>query len=345
MNIAILGTGSNLVPPKNYGGVQAVNYVTAKEFVKLGHTVYLFAPQGSKTSGTLITIDSGWGEHTERNNTDKYVSKYIDKVDVLIDTTAFAFPGRRWKELPYLNRLGGDTKKIYCKHIDRNTVFPSKAHLKHHSVGDCVCSKKRTELGCETPVVYKPVCFPGDIKDIPCSDSRNNKYYLCFGLVSPHKGTHFSVKFATKAGVRLRVVGPIGDNNYFNKKIKPYLNDKITYESAVSFEDKWDIFNKAIATLFTTNCEEGGPNVPLESMLTGTPVIAFNRSTVTEYVDDGKTGLLCKSIEEMCDRLPSLNKVAYSLCRNNILSKFSVNVYIDKYLKLIKKVIKGEQWI
>lgn len=345
MKIGMFGTGSNPVPPKTYGGVQAVNYMTAERLVEMGHEVFLFAPTGSKTSGKLIRIDSGWGEHIERQNAIKYLTPHVDKIDVLIDTSAFGIPGRDWKKLPYLSRMGGDPNKKYCRYADRNMVFPSKAHLAFHSTGDCSCGKRRLKAKSKTPVIYKPVCYPGRSDDIPFFDGKRDDYYLCIGLIRPHKGTHFAVDFARKAGVRLRVVGPIGDQNYYNKHIKPHLSNKITYEPAVDFNKKWDLFKNAKGTLFTTNCEEGGPNVPLESLLTGTPVIAFNRSTVTECVIDGDTGILCESIEEMVERLPELEKMDPNMCRIDVLNKFSLDNYIERYLDLMKRVIDGERWI
>ena len=344
MRIGIFCTGSNTVPPKTYGGVQAVNYVTSEELIKRGHTVLLFAPHESRTSGKLIEINSGWGEFIEQKNVDTYLAKYIDKLDILLDTSAYSIPGRKWRDLPYINRMGGDTNKKYCKYMDRNIVFPSYSHLKHHSQNDCLCGKKRYKKNCDTPVVYKPVSFPGKVSDLPFSDA-NLGYFLCLGLVQEYKGTHFAVELARKSNIRLRIIGPIGNHVYFNERIKPFLNDKITYEPAVSFNEKWELLSNAISTIFTTNCEEGGPNVPLESLLTGTPIVAFNKSTITEFVVDGKTGLLCDTIDIMCDRLHELENIKSIDCKEDVLKKFSVKKFVDAYENLFKKVIAGERWI
>jgi glycosyltransferase involved in cell wall biosynthesis len=345
VKIGIYCTGSNPVPPKNYGGVQAVNHMTAEKLVEFGHEVYLFAPPGSKTKGTLIEIYEGWGEGNEWSNFETFLRPNIDKIDILIDTTAFGLPGKRFQDLPYLYRLGGDTNKRYCQYADRNMVFPSKSHLAFHSMEDCSCGIRRAQMKCETPVVYKPVSFPGEVEDIPFADNTNEGYFLFLGTMHEHKGPHFAVEFARRTNSRLRLVGPMGNEGYFNNRIKPYLDDKITHEPPVNFENKWDVMKGAIAMLFTSDCEEGGPNAPLESLLTGTPVIAFNRSTITEYVDDGVTGLLCKSVDEMCDRIGELKRLDPLQCRRRVLHKFSLEKYINEYLNLMKKAINGGRWI
>lgn len=346
MKIGLLCTGSNSVPPSktNYGGTQAVSYMTAEAFVERGHEVFLFAPPGSYTSGNLVTIDSGWGEQTENNNVNKYYSKYVDKLDVTIEATGFSIAGRNWNDIPYLNRLGGDTNKRYCKYNDRNYVFPSYAHLEHHSKGDCSCGKRREKLGCDTPVVYKPVCFPGNAEDLPIYD-KDDGYYLCLGLIQQHKGTHKAVQAAKKAGVRLRVIGPIGQASYFENEIQPHLDDKITYEPAIGFDEKWEIFAKAKGFIFPIACSEGQPNTVMESLLTGVPVISFNKEVVPEIIVDGDNGVLCNDINEMAERICEVDKMRGKHCRYYVLDKFGIDAYINSYLKLIDDVIAGKRWI
>lgn len=345
MKIGIFCSGSNPVPPKNYGGVQAVNYITAEALLKYGHEVYLFAPTGSVTSGNLIVINNGWGNSVELLNVEKFLSKYVDKLDILIDTSAFGIPSRKWKDLPYICRLGGDTKKKYCKNFDRNIIFPSYAHANFHNQNDCSCGIRRKEAGTEYKVVYKPVCFYDDVENLPKIKKEKGGYYLYIGLIQEHKGTHFAVEFAMKANVRLRIVGPIGNHNYFNTKIQPFLNDKITYESPATFKTKWTIIQNAIATIFPTNCHEGQPNVPMESLLCGVPVIGFNKDVLNEIIDDNITGLLCNDVDEMVERYKDVFFMDKDTCRQKVLEKFSVEKYINEYLLIINDVVKGKRWI
>ena len=346
MKIGILGTGSNPVPPKNYGGTQSVNFVTATELKNRGHEVFLFAPKGSKFDGNLIIIDSGWGEGIEKNNVEKYVAPLISTLDVIIDTTAFGYSSHKWKDLPYLARMGGDTNKRYCGFCQRNWVWPSHSHYKFHNQGDCPCSKKRQSLNIEGKIVYKPFCYHNEFTssdDIPFSCNKED-FYLYLGLIAEHKGPHLAVEFANKANVKLKIVGPIQDQSYFNSKIKPYLNNKITYHRAIGGIDKYILFSRAKAVVFTTNCEEGLPNVVLESLSTGTPIIAFNKSTVTEMIEDNVHGILCQDINEMVERHGIMN-IDSNVCRNMVLTKFSVDQYITQYLALMQNAIDGEIWI
>lgn len=358
MNIALFNTATNSIPPSNYGGSQNVTYITGVSLAERGHNVYMFAPPGSKfDEGELISLNKGWGRSNEETNV-KILERYIDKIDALIDTTAYTIPSRKWKDLPYLARMGGDPHKRYCGFCDRNWVWPSYSHFQFHnkyeSQGWCECSKKRHEMfggECEIyvrhSIVHKPFSFwniSKDENDIPFQDEKED-WFLTLGLIAPHKGTHLAVEFAHKAKVPLKIYGPINDQNYFDSKIKPYLSNKITYHGSIGGLDKYKLFSKAQGTLFTTDCEEGLPNVPLESMSTGTPVIGFNRSTITEIVDHCKNGLLYNSVDDMVKNYQKIDIINRKTCRESVFEKFSIKTFIDKYEDLIQRVVSGERWI
>jgi len=354
MNIAIFCTGSNPVPPKNYGGTQAVNWETANALVDRGHNVLLFAPKGSKSSATVIKIYSGWGAEIEERNVQRFLVPNKDNIDVIIDTSAYGFPGRYLLGKPYVARMGGDPNKTYCRFFSRNIVWPSQHHLAFHSMGDCSCSQRRPE-GCNPPIIQKPVCykFVENILDVFPLHETNLKrrldynpkdYYLYLGLIAQHKGTHLAIEFASRLGVKLNIVGPKDKSNYFETYIKPKLTHKIQYFEGTSNVNKWGLLAKAKAVIFPSTCEEGDPNVPKESLLVGTPVIALD-GTVAEIIEDKVTGIVCKDVNEMLSRHREILYVDPYVCKEKVLEKFGVDRYIEKTLKVLDRAIKGEIWI
>lgn len=323
MKIALFNTGSNPIPPKNYGGSQSVTYITAVGLAEKGHEVYLFAPPESKfDEGNLISINEGWGQSNEQSNM-KILENYLDKVDVMLDTTAFGLPGKKWKDFPYINRMGGDCNKRYCQYCDRNYIWPSYAHLKFHSQNDCSCSKRRNEMNVEGKVIYKPFSFwniSRNFDDLPYKENKED-YVLYLGLIQEHKGTHLAVEFAKKANIRLKIYGPIQDQVYFNTKIQPHLGNKITYHGSTSGLEKMEILSKAMFTVFPINCSEGAPNVPLESLSVGTPVLTFDKGVMPEIINSSN-GLLCKNIDNMVNNYKEIFNVKSNNCRESIVKKF-----------------------
>jgi glycosyltransferase involved in cell wall biosynthesis len=348
MNIGIVCTGSQPVPPISYGGTQMVNWETANALVEYGHEVYLFAPAGSRTKAHHIQIDDGWGAYIEAENTNKHIAPNIDRLDAIIDTTAFGFPGRAFKQFSYIARMGGDPEKKYCGYFDRNIVFPSTHHFLFHNKNDCGCGKKREEMGYLGRILPKPVCYRATVdkvEDLPFhSKSDNINWYLYLGLIAEHKGTHLAIDFVEKTGDYLMIIGPHDQSDYYEKKIKPRLRTGISRMEAKDNEKKWGYLAQTKAVIFPSTCEEGDPNVPKEALLVGTPVIALD-GTVSEIVEDGKTGIICKSVDEMVDRRNEIDKIDSEECRASVLRKFGIDDYIEMTVKLLEKAKEGDKWI
>ncbi len=53
-------------------------------------------------------------------------------------------------------------------------------------------------------------------------------YLLYFGRIHPHKGAHEAIQIAIQSNKKLILCGLIQDQNYFNEKVAPYLNDSIS---------------------------------------------------------------------------------------------------------------------
>ena len=178
MKIGIWCTTHKSVPPKEHGGVQLINWITADALVEAGYDVYLFANEQSSTSAKHIVLPAGSGEGHEKELAIKF-EKHIRNTHVLIDTSTFSYPGRLFRDIGYLVRTGGDCNKRYCQFWDRNIVFPSADHAMHHSRNDCSCSKKRSTQ--KPKILRKPVgywLYSRNIRDFNEFCKQSSDYYL-----------------------------------------------------------------------------------------------------------------------------------------------------------------------
>jgi glycosyltransferase involved in cell wall biosynthesis len=341
--------GTNPILPDYHdgvGGVQSVNHDIAEKLVALGYEVCVFGPPGSKTSADFVEIDVTRSEQDEFNVVEKYLSGYMEYVDILIDTSMFGIPGRMWEDIPYIYRCCNDSGKNICKNIDRNMIFPSISHLRFHTKGDCSCGNRRTSLKCKAPVIYEPVHYPGGIDSAPISkDGNKGKHVLYLGPIRKEEKVHALVKLAKKTKIRLRLVGPIKNHRYFSNRVEHNLSEDITYEPGIRDENRWKVLRDATAVIFISNENDGVLQVPAESLLVGMPVISLNKGTISEYITDGKSGFLCETIDDIFDKINKVNEIKVANCRQEVYDKFNIDTYIKKLVWLMEEVINGRRWI
>jgi len=95
--------------------------------------------------------------------------------------------------------------------------------------------------------------------------------------------------------------------------------------------------------------EEAGGMVVLEAMASGIPVILSNSGGITEYIDDGKNGLLfdSDSIEDLADKVISLlsdEAMARSIGNNGrelAASKYTWGLAVSRYMTLYRDAVKA----
>jgi glycosyltransferase involved in cell wall biosynthesis len=80
--------------------------------------------------------------------------------------------------------------------------------------------------------------------------------------------------------------------------------------------------------------------VMIESMLVGTPVIAFARGSAPEVIEDGVTGYLVKTKEEMAERIRQLDRIDRKRCRARARERWSVTRMAEDYSDLYAQLLQ-----
>ena len=95
----------------------------------------------------------------------------------------------------------------------------------------------------------------------------------------------------------------------------------------------------AYATLFPITWREPFGLVMVESMASGTPVIAMRMGSAAEVIIDGKTGFLCNNVEECIKSLDKVNNLNRDACRQYVEENFSVQQMTNGYEAVYHKLI------
>ncbi len=193
----------------------------------------------------------------------------------------------------------------------------------------------------EAEVVYPPVEVE---KFIAKSKSKKKgNYYLIVSRLVGAKGLVEAAEAADQMGIKLKIVGEaVGFSQVENqlKKIPAVELVGRASDKALS-----DLYNKAKGFLALAKDEDFGMTA-VESMASGTAVIAYNGGGFKESVVDGKTGLLIdgtdkETIEAALSKFERINwqkSELYSQAR-----KFSRELFEKKIRKIVDKMNEDEK--
>ncbi|MDP3999527.1 MAG: glycosyltransferase family 4 protein [bacterium] len=168
------------------------------------------------------------------------------------------------------------------------------------------------------------------MNEFPFSKKRGD-YLLFVGRLIKEKGVKEAVRAALRAKEKLLIIGPRTESRYWNRNIKPYLGKQIQYLKHVPREKLYKYYQRAKATLVPILWEEPFGLVMAESMACGTPVIAFNRGSVPELIEHGKTGFIVKNVREITLAIKKLDFISRQDCRQRVVDHFSTQRMIERY--------------
>ena len=116
----------------------------------------------------------------------------------------------------------------------------------------------------------------------------------------------------------------------------------IEFVGEIGDTDKSAFLGNARALLFPIDWPEPFGLVMAESLACGTPVIARRRGSVPEVVEDGVTGWIGETDEDLahaCGNLEVLNRAA---CRAIAEQRFSSAVMTEGYVQAYHRLINAE---
>jgi glycosyltransferase involved in cell wall biosynthesis len=327
------------VPPPGYGGIELVVSLLTDELVTRGHDVTLFASGDSITKAKLSSVV----DKSIRNNqnvSDPIVYRLLQINQVLEQENNFDIIHFHlgYFVLPFIKLLNSPVV-----HTSHGTITEENRKLFLKYSQECFISISNAQRQLKTILNYVSTVYNGiDIEKYPFAEKPSNPPYLAFlGRMDSQKGVHHAIKISQKTGLPLKMAGKKQDVKYFSREVEPYLDGKqIQYLGEVTHEEKAELLRNAAVTLFPITWAEPFGLVMIESMCTGTPVIAMNFGSVPEVIEHGKTGFICNNIDEMMAAIPKALKLNRQDCHDHVVNKFSVKTMVDDYEAVYSKIIK-----
>ncbi len=334
IKIAILSPACWRTPPRKYGPWEQVASNVAEGLVARGYDITLFATADSLTSGKLEAVcPAPYGEHPEMDAKvweSLHISHFMEmahQFDILHNHYDFLpLTYSRLIKTPMVTTIHGFSSP---KIIPVYKKYNSTAWYVSISYSD-----RSPELD------YIATVYNGIQPEEFHYREKPDDYLLFFGRIHPEKGTYEAIRIAQKAKMRLIISGLIQDEQYFNQKVKPFVDgEQIVYVGNSGPQKRDSLLGGAYALLHPISFEEPFGLSVAEAMMCGTPVIAFNRGSMPELILHGKTGFLVKNTQEAVSVLPDIKNIRRADCRKHALSRFSIDKMIDGYEAVYHKIL------
>jgi glycosyltransferase involved in cell wall biosynthesis len=164
------------------------------------------------------------------------------------------------------------------------------------------------------------------------------------GRIHPDKGVHLAIQTAMKCGRRLILAGIVQDSDYFREQIQPHVDDdRICYIGPLGVAGKNDLFARAYALLHLNTLPERFGLVLAEANAAGVPVIAMDRGSCREVIQDGQTGFLVDSVEQAVTALERVPSIDRRQCRRRVEEHFSIQTMVKGYERVYATIFEQEE--
>ena len=337
MRIAQVAPLQIAVPPRDYGGTERCVYNLTEALVRLGHDVTLFATGDSRTSARLVPMrPEPIGFDPDLDATALHLAELAgvyrraDEFDVIHSHLDYL-------TLPFIQSTRTPTVLTLHGRLDKSEfaqVF--RTYRKSNYVA--ISGSQRDFL----PDLNwaGTVHHALDVDRFPFSATPGD--YLAFvGRMSPEKRPDRAIEIAKKAGIPLKIAAKIDatERPYFEAVVKPLLDHPlIEYVGVLNEREKSELMGKALALLLPITWPEPFGIVFIEALACGTPVLTCPYGAVPEILEDGVTGFIRETDDELVEAIEHLGEISRSGCREYVRRKFDIQRMAMKYLNVYSEV-------
>ena len=330
------------VPPRKYAGTERIVAALADGLHERGHRVTLFAPGDSEVSCELVP--------TVRRSL--WSTGYADDPSLFINLTlakAWSMRGRFDVIHSHVETLGFLFARM------SPTPVVSTMHGRLDGLGSAATLAEFTDI----PLVaisanqrrwYPEANWVGTVHHgLAMADTAFEPSvgsYLAFvGRVTPEKGVADAIALARSTGLPLRMAAKVYDpreRDHFEVVVAPAIEEGIVeFLGELAAGERDELFAGALATVMLGPWPEPFGLVAIESMATGTPVIARRAGALPEIIEEGRTGFLVDDVEEARMALGRVAMLDRRQVRDRVLARFSADRMVDEYEAIYRALVES----
>jgi glycosyltransferase involved in cell wall biosynthesis len=171
-------------------------------------------------------------------------------------------------------------------------------------------------------------------------------YLAVLGRIAPEKGVDRAIRIAIRCGIPLKIAAKVdrADQEYYDELIKPLMDHPLVdYIGEIGDHEKSDFLSGAIGLLVPIDWPEPFGLVMIEAMACGTPVIAYNRGSVPEVIDEGLTGFIVEDEISAVAAVNSLSTLDREAIRKQFETRFTARRMALDYLAAYRSLTEAAE--
>jgi len=340
MRIAQVAPLTEAVPPKLYGGTERVVHWLTEELVSLGHDVTLFASGDSHTSAKL---DATWPKALRLDGSVRDANALhmvmLERVRRKCDDEEFDFLHFHLDYYPFSLFARQPTPFLTTLHgrldlPEHQPVFNTFSSIPVISISN---AQRRPVPQAN----WLRTIHHGIPEKLLTPQPVTPSYLAVLGRIAPEKGVDTAIRIAIRCGMPLKIAAKVdrADQDYYDEVIRPLMDHPLVeYIGEIGDHEKSRFLSGALGLLLPINWPEPFGLVMIEAMACGAPVIAFNRGSVPEIIDEGVTGFVVEdelSAVAIVDRLSQMDR---ALVRKRFEERFTARRMALDYLAAYQKL-------
>ena len=340
MRIGVVSPPMLPIPPARYAGTERIVAALVDGLHRRGHHVTLFAPGDSQVDCELVpTVPTSLWSSGYRGDLGAYLNVTLAKAwsrsgdfDIIhshLDTMGLPFA--RWCPTPVVSTLHGRLDGMgHPALLDEFSDVPLVAISE---------SQRRW-----SPQANWVATIPHGLDLARAPFGAVSGTYLAFiGRIAPEKGVADAVALARTSGLPLRMAAKVYDQRereLFEQVVVPAIDEGVVeFLGEVGPAQRDELYAGALATLMLGAWPEPFGLVAIESMATGTPVIARRAGALPEIIEHGRSGFLIDDLQEAALAVELAGGLDRRHVRQRALTRFSAERMVDDYERLFGTLV------
>ncbi|KAB0682631.1 glycosyltransferase family 4 protein [Aureimonas leprariae] len=332
------------VPPIDHGGTERIVADLCTALSCSGHDVTLFAPSDSATESTLVSRLPSLAA------LEREYGKVPPSIPAVLEAVQMELLRRRLHEFDVVHchgefahaamlgeRRGRSVTTIHWRvdELDRRLFFAAFPDLPVAAIS------ASQESGIPLPN-RAGIVHHGIERDRYAPSFEPGRHLAFVGRMTDQKRPDTAIRVARAAGLPIRLAGTVdvGNPTYFEREVRPLLGGDAVYLGPLADGPKRELLAGASALLLPVDWPEPFGLVMIEAMACGTPVVAWNRGSVREVVEDGVTGFVVENEAEALEALGRIGELDRRLIRQRFEARFTADRMAADYVAIYRTLME-----